>query len=172
MPPQQTKGRARSFTRVHGARVAHEAHGNYDEGENDNNQESVMRGETNAFGENVWVIGGAPPMVISGAEFMQGVFTAIEQVVRNTVQEMLVQARAADTRAAIREGLNETRRITYPKSQCEGISAQSEGHFSKKSKSSMSSNQTSRGGPICFGCHQLGHRVAGCPLKGQQRQSL
>ena len=43
--------------------------------------------------------GGAPPAVFGGTEFMQGVFTAIEQVVRNTVQAMQVPARAADTRA-------------------------------------------------------------------------
>ncbi|GFS35668.1 hypothetical protein Acr_00g0041370 [Actinidia rufa] len=34
-----------------------------------------------------------------------------------------------------------------------------------------SSGQTSRGGPICFGCHQLGYRVMDCPLIGQLRQS-
>ncbi|GFS42967.1 hypothetical protein Acr_00g0082830 [Actinidia rufa] len=134
-------------------------------GDNDNHHGSAMEGEANAFGGNVWVIGGAPPTVISGTEFMQGVFTAVEQVVRNTVQEMLVSARVADTRVTIREGVNETRRITHPKSQREGTSAQSEGHFSKKPKSSMLLDQTSRGGLICFGCHQFGHRVAGFPLK-------
>ena len=37
-----------------------------------------MGGEVNAPGENIWVVGGAPPTVISGVEFMQGVFTIIE----------------------------------------------------------------------------------------------
>ena len=60
-------------------------------------------GEVNASGGNVWVVGGAPPTVINGAEFMRGEFTAIEQVVRNTVQEMLVLAKATDTRATIGE---------------------------------------------------------------------
>ncbi|GFS40645.1 hypothetical protein Acr_00g0069680 [Actinidia rufa] len=99
MSPHQAKGRARSLTGARGARVAHGARGDRDEGNNDNHHESVMGGGAHVFGKNVWVGGGAPPTVISGTEFMQGVFTAIEQVVRNTVQEMLVLARAADTRA-------------------------------------------------------------------------
>ncbi|GFS29748.1 hypothetical protein Acr_00g0008190 [Actinidia rufa] len=171
MPPHQARGRARSLTGARGACVAHGARGDRDEGDNDNHHESVMEGGAHAFGGNIWVVGGAPPTVISGTEFMQGMFTAIEQVVRNTVQEMLVPARAADTRVTIREDLNETRWITHPKSQRESTSAQPEGHFSKKSKSSMLLDQTSRRGPICFGCHQSGHRVASCPLKGQKRQS-
>ena len=44
-----------------------------------------MGGGASALGGNVGGIGGAPPTVFGGAEFMQGVFTAIEQVVRNTV---------------------------------------------------------------------------------------
>ena len=95
---------------------------------------------------------------------------------------MLEPARAVDTRETIGEALNKIRRITNPKSQCEGMSIRLEGHFLKKSKSStsqqqystrfsptisvVSSGQTSRGGPICFSCHQSGHRVAGCPLMG------
>ena len=173
----------RSLTGARGARVAHRAYRTRDEGDDNNHQESVMGGEVNAPGGNVWVVGGAPPTVISGAEFMQGVFTIIEQVVRNTVQEMLMPARATDTRAAIGKALNETRRITNPKSHREGTSIQPKGYFLKKLKSSKSQQQysarfsptisvvsfgqTSRGGPICFGCHQPGHRVAGCPLKGQ-----
>ena len=74
-----------------------------------------MGEEVNATDGNVWVVGGAPPTVISHAKFIQGMFTAIEQVVRNTVQEMLVSARAVDTRTTIGEHLNETRRITNPK---------------------------------------------------------
>ncbi|GFS43505.1 hypothetical protein Acr_00g0085530 [Actinidia rufa] len=143
------RGHARSLTGARGARVAHGARGDRDEGDNDNHHESVMGGGAHAFGGNVWVIGGAPPTVISGTEFMQGVFTTIEQVVRNTMQEMLVPARVADTRVTIREDLNETRWITHPKSQREDISERA----------------------ICFGCHQSRHRVAGCPLKGQKRQS-
>ncbi|GFY87396.1 hypothetical protein Acr_05g0010350 [Actinidia rufa] len=153
MSPHQARGRVRSLTGKRGARAAHGARENRDEGDNDNHHESVMGGGANAFGGNVWIVGGAPPTVISGTEFMQGVFTAIEQVMRNTVHEMLVPSRAVDTRAVIREGVNETRRITHPKSQHEGTSAQFEGHFLKKPKSSMLSDQTSPGGPICFGCH-------------------
>ncbi|GFZ03512.1 hypothetical protein Acr_16g0001360 [Actinidia rufa] len=174
MPSHQARGRTRSLTGVHGACAAHGARGNRDQGDNDNHHESAIEGEANAFGGNVWVVRGAPPTVISGMEFMQGVFTAIEQVVRNTVQEMLVPARTVDTRAVIKERVNETRRITHSKSQREGTSEQSEGHFLKKSKNSMLLDQTSRGGSICFGCHQSGHRVAGYPFnpsKGHKRQS-
>ncbi|GFZ07784.1 hypothetical protein Acr_19g0007210 [Actinidia rufa] len=169
MSPHQARGRARSLTGARGARVAHGARGDRDEGDNDNHHESVMGEEPMLLAKTFWVVGGAPPTVISGTEFMQGVFTAIEQVVRNTVQEMLVPARPADTRVTIREDLNETRWITHPKSQREGTSAQPEGHFLKKPKSSMLLDQTSRRGPICFGCHQSGHRVTCCPLKGQKR---
>ena len=79
MPPHQAGGCARSLTGARGAR------GNRDEGDDDNHQESVMGGEVNTHGENIWVVGGAPPTVISGVEFMQGVFIAIEQIVRNIV---------------------------------------------------------------------------------------
>ena len=72
---------------------------------------------------------------------LKGVFTAIEQVVRKTVQEILVSARAADTRAAIGEALNKTRRTTNSKSQREGTSIRPEGYFLKKSKSSTSQQQ-------------------------------
>ncbi|GFY96875.1 hypothetical protein Acr_11g0011810 [Actinidia rufa] len=44
-------------------------------------------------------VGGAPPTILGGAKFMQGVFTAIEQVVRNTVQTMQVQVRTIESRA-------------------------------------------------------------------------
>ncbi|GFS35683.1 hypothetical protein Acr_00g0041470 [Actinidia rufa] len=190
MSPHQARGRARSLTGARGAHVAHGARGDRDKGDNDNHHESVMGGGAHAFGGNVWVVGGAPPMVISGTEFMQGVFTTIEQVVRNTVQEMLVPARAADTRVTIREDLNETRWITHPKSQREGTSAQPEGHFSKKPKSSMLLDQTSRREgrfilvvtnldivlqaqeqsqvrkpPTCFHCGQVGHIARQCTHK-------
>ncbi|GFS42857.1 hypothetical protein Acr_00g0082090 [Actinidia rufa] len=52
--------------------------------------------------------------------------------------------------AAIEETLNETRKITNPKSQCKGTSNQSEGRFSKKSKNSTSQQQQhpTRSSPI------------------------
>ncbi|GFZ17072.1 hypothetical protein Acr_26g0003420 [Actinidia rufa] len=78
MPPHQARGRARSLMGARGARVSRGARGYRGEGDDDNHQESVMGGEANAPGENVWVVGGAPPTVICGAEFMQEVFTAIE----------------------------------------------------------------------------------------------
>ena len=80
MPPRQVRGHAKSLTGDRGAR------GTRKEGDSENHQESVMGG-------------GAPPAVFGGAEFMQGVFTAIEQVVKNTVQMMQVPIRAADSKA-------------------------------------------------------------------------
>ena len=49
MPPHQARSRARSLTGARGALVAHGAHGNRDEGDYDNYQESVMGGVANAF---------------------------------------------------------------------------------------------------------------------------
>ena len=65
------------------------------------------------------------------------------------------------------------------------MSAQSEGHFSKKSKSSTSQQQystrpsmalpvasfgqSSLVGLVCFGCHQPRYRIVDCLHKGQQR---
>ncbi|GFZ08181.1 hypothetical protein Acr_19g0011180 [Actinidia rufa] len=287
MPPRNARGRAKSLTGARGARGPRGARRNLDEG--DDHQESMMGGRASAPVENVGNVGGAPPTILGGAEFMQGVFTAIEQVVRNTVQTMQVPVRTAESRAttavkaflqlrpptfkgepdplvaedwleqvtraldtilvteedlrvlfasyqlqgdalqwwktmeevekakqfmrglrpsirnkiarnlikvystmvsaaaAIEETLNETRKIQNPKSQREGTSNQSEGRSFKKPRtytaqqqyttrslpatSVISSGQTSRGGPIRFGCHQPGHCIVDCPLKGQQRQS-
>ena len=88
MSPHQTRGRARSRTGARGARVACGTHGNHEEGNDDNYQESVMRGVESAL-----------PVVFGDAKFMQGVFIAIEQVVRNTVQTIQVPIRAVDSRA-------------------------------------------------------------------------
>ena len=90
MPPQQVRGRAKSLTGARGARGIHE------EGDDENHQESVIGGRA---GGNVGGVGGATPTEFVGAEFMQGVFTAIEQVVKNTVHAIQVSPRAVDTRA-------------------------------------------------------------------------
>ncbi|GFS43254.1 hypothetical protein Acr_00g0084370 [Actinidia rufa] len=206
---------------------------NHDEEDDGNHQESVMGGGVSAPGENVR---GAPPTTLGGAEFMQGVFTAIEQVgdalqwwktmeevvakkwepfkkafldqyftdtakealrmeFINLVQGSMTVAQyeakftsLSSAAAAIEETLNETRKSQNPKSQREGTSNQSEGRSSKKPKnfttqqqyparsspatSVVSSGQTSQGGPIYFGCHQPGHRIVDCPLKGGSYQSI
>ncbi|GFS40413.1 hypothetical protein Acr_00g0068400 [Actinidia rufa] len=118
-------------------------------------------------------------------QFMRGLRPSI----RNKIAGNLIKVYSTMVSAAvaIEETLNETRKITNSKSQREGTSNQSEGHSFKKPKSSttqqqypvrpspnmsvVSSDQTSRRGPTCFGCHQYGHRVLDCPLKGQLRQS-
>ena len=58
-----------------------------------------MGGRASALGGNIGDVGIAPPVVFGGVKFMQGVFTAIEQVVRNTVQIMQVHVKAVDSRA-------------------------------------------------------------------------
>ena len=60
----------------------------------------MIGGESNAPERNVRGARGAPPVAFGGAEFMQEVFTTIEQMVRNTVQAMQVPIRAANTRAS------------------------------------------------------------------------
>ncbi|GFS36745.1 hypothetical protein Acr_00g0047830 [Actinidia rufa] len=97
MPPHQARGRARPLRRARGAQ------GNHENGDGKNHQESVIGGGANApggnDGGNVGGVGGAPPTMFGGEEFMQGVFTDIEQVVKNAVQAMQVTVRAAGTRA-------------------------------------------------------------------------
>ncbi|GFY95611.1 hypothetical protein Acr_10g0009960 [Actinidia rufa] len=113
-------------------------------------------------------------------QFMRGLRPSI----RNKIAENLIKVYSTmfSAAAAIEETLNETRKIQNPKSQCEGTSNQSEGRSSKKPRTYIaqqqyptrslpaiyviSSGQTSRGGPICFGCHQPAHRIVDCPLKG------
>ena len=96
MPPRQARGHARPLPRAHGTRKAGRACGEHEEGDGENHQESVMGGGANAPGGNV---GGGLPTAFGGAEFMQGMFTAIEQMVKNKMQAMQVPIRAADTRA-------------------------------------------------------------------------
>ncbi|GFY96857.1 hypothetical protein Acr_11g0011630 [Actinidia rufa] len=60
----------RSLTGARGALVARGTHGNRDEGDDDNHQESVMGGGTNAPRGGVR---GAPLAVFGGAEFIRGV---------------------------------------------------------------------------------------------------
>ena len=106
--------------------------------------------------------------------------------IRNKIAGNLIKVYSTmvNSSAAIEKTLNETRKMINPKSQREGTSAQYKGCFLKKPKSFMSqqqyparssptisvapSNQASRIGPICFGCHQSGHQVMDCPLKVQQ----
>ena len=70
-----------SLTGAHGARVAREACEDGEKGDDENHQESMMGG-------------GATQTIFRAAKFMQGVFTAIEQL-------MQVPIRAADSRATM-----------------------------------------------------------------------
>ncbi|XP_057510768.1 uncharacterized protein LOC130793138 [Actinidia eriantha] len=118
-------------------------------------------------------------------QFMRGLRLSIKnKIAGNLIKVYSTMVSAA---VAIEETLNESRKITNPKSQREGASNQSEGRFFKKLKNSTSqqqhparslpitsvasSGQTSWGRPICFGCHQSGHHVMDCPLIGQLQQS-
>ena len=118
-------------------------------------------------------------------QFMKGLRPSIRNKIAGNL--IKVYSTIVSSTTAIEETFNEIRKITNLKSQHEGTSAQFEGCFPKRPKGYMtqrqyparsspitsvvSSGQTSRGGPICFGCHQLGHRVVDYPLKGQQWQS-
>ncbi|PSS08028.1 DNA-binding protein like [Actinidia chinensis var. chinensis] len=57
------------------------------------------RERANTPGGNVECAKGAPLVAFGGVEFMQGMFIAIEKVVRNIVQAMQVPIRAVDKRA-------------------------------------------------------------------------
>ncbi|GFS32010.1 hypothetical protein Acr_00g0020380 [Actinidia rufa] len=134
--------------RACGTRKVGRACGEHEDGNGQIHQESVMGGGANALGGNV---GGAG---FGGAKFMQGMFTAIEQVafmsteeekekqfmrglrpsVRNKIVRNLIKVYSiiVSSDIAIEETLIETRKILNPKSQHDGTSAQSEGHYSKK----------------------------------------
>ncbi|GFS31997.1 hypothetical protein Acr_00g0020330 [Actinidia rufa] len=75
MPPHNVRGRAKSLTGARGALGACGSRRNHDKEDDGNHQESVMGGGASAPGENM---GGALPTVLGGAEFMQGMFTAID----------------------------------------------------------------------------------------------
>ena len=95
MLPRRARGHARPLPRARGTFKADRARGEYEDGDGKNHEESMMGGIANALGGK---IRGAPPAAFGGAEFMQGMFTTIEKVVRNTVQAMQVLVRATDTR--------------------------------------------------------------------------
>ncbi|GFS33310.1 hypothetical protein Acr_00g0027730 [Actinidia rufa] len=96
MPPRQARGCARPLLRAHGAG---RARGDHEEGDGENHQESVIEEGANTPRGNVECARGAPTVAFGGVEFMQGMFIAIEQVVRNTVQAMQVPVRTVDKRA-------------------------------------------------------------------------
>ena len=89
MLPHQARGCVRPLLRARWTHRAGRARGEHEKGDGENHHESVIGGGANASGGNVGgnarSARGAPPVALSGAEFMQGMFTAIEQVVRNIV---------------------------------------------------------------------------------------
>ncbi|GFZ10907.1 hypothetical protein Acr_22g0003050 [Actinidia rufa] len=96
MPPRNAQGRTKSLIGARGARGARGTRRNHDEEDDGNHQESVMGGGASALGGHM---GGAPSTVLGGAEFMQRMFIAIEQVLKNTTQTMQVPVRTAESRA-------------------------------------------------------------------------
>ena len=75
-------------------------------------------------------------------QFMRGLRPSI----RNKIAWNLIKVYStmiSSAAAAIKETFNKTRKITNPKSQREGTSAQSKGHFPKKSKIPTSQQQYS-----------------------------
>ncbi|GFY91005.1 hypothetical protein Acr_07g0012010 [Actinidia rufa] len=94
MPPRQSRDRARPLLIACGTRGAGKVHGDHEEGDGENHLESVIGGANAPRGN----VGGGPLAAFGGAEFMQGMFTTIKQVVRNTVQAMQVLIRVIDTR--------------------------------------------------------------------------
>ena len=113
---------------------------------------------------------------------MRGLKPSIKnKIARNLIK---VYSTMVSSVATIKETLNETRKITNPKSQYDGTSAKLEGRFPKKPKIPTSqqqystrfstvllvvpSRQSPRAGLTCFGCHQSGHHMVGGPLKGQR----
>ena len=100
-------------------------------------------------------------------QFMQGLRLSIRNKIAGNL--IKVYSTMVSSVEAIEETLNDIKKITNPKSQCQSPSAQSEGYFPKKPKNSMvqqqyparsphitlviSFGQTSRGGRIYFGCH-------------------
>ena len=84
----QAKGRARPQLRARGTHGASRACGEHEKGDDENDQEFMIGG-------------GVPPVAFGGAEFMQGVFTVVEQVVGNMMQAIQVPVRIVDTKATM-----------------------------------------------------------------------
>ncbi|GFS41539.1 hypothetical protein Acr_00g0074990 [Actinidia rufa] len=136
MPPRQARGRERSLTRVRGARGARRARGIREEGDGENHQESVMGGGARGNVEvlevlhlQYWVVqnsckGCSLPLnkwhfmsteEEKAKQFMRGLRPSI----RNKIAGNLIKVYSTMVSAAvaIEETLNETRKITNPKSQ-------------------------------------------------------
>ncbi|GFY88920.1 hypothetical protein Acr_06g0008600 [Actinidia rufa] len=187
MPPRNARGRAKSLTGARGARGARGTRRNLDEG--DDHQESVMGGRASAPVENVGNIGGAPPTILVPIRAIENrATTAMKAFLQLrpptfkgeldplVTEDWLEQVtRALDTILVTEEEL----RVLFAFYQLQGDALQwwktvEEVQYPTRSlpaTSIVSSGQTYRGGLPCFGCHQPGHCVMDCPLKGQQRQS-
>ena len=70
--------------------------------------------------------------------------------IRNKIAKNLIKVYSTivSSAAAIEEALDETRKVTNPKSQCKGISTQSESHFPKKPKNSTAQQKYPTGSSL------------------------
>ncbi|GFS38025.1 hypothetical protein Acr_00g0055210 [Actinidia rufa] len=93
---RNARGRAKSLTGARGARGARGACRNHDEGDDGNHQESVM-GVGQVLLEEMWEVLHLRFWV--APNLCKEFFTAIEQVVKNTIQTMQVPVRTAKSRA-------------------------------------------------------------------------
>ncbi|GFS34613.1 hypothetical protein Acr_00g0034850 [Actinidia rufa] len=193
MPPRNSRDRAKSLTGARGARGGRGARRNHDEEDDGNHQESVM-GVGQVLLEEMWeteesrattamkaflqlrppTFKGEPEPLV--AEDWREQVTRVLDTILVTEEDLRVLFASYQLQGDALQWWKTMEKVR------EGTSNQSEGRSSKKPRnlaaqqqyparsspatSVVSSGQTSRGGPICFGCHQPGHRIVGLPTEG------